>query len=129
MKHVLFWSLFLALLLFTLSATADRQGRAQAVFDDRCAGCHVVGWGTPLPKRPRFVDLTTSAKNHDSEWLRQWIADPLAKKPDTLCRPGGLDPVQIDLLVRFLHSRAKPISRKVVVPPRRLGPPPPEKQP
>jgi hypothetical protein len=46
MKHVLFWLVFVVLVLVAMRALAAREGRARAVFDDRCALCHVVGWGT-----------------------------------------------------------------------------------
>jgi hypothetical protein len=130
MKRPLVFTLALGLVGGT--AAADRHARASSVFDGKCAGCHLVGWGAEVkPRPPSRVDLTLAAVRHDEAWLRAWLHDPRLIKEKTQCRTDGLDRVQIDLLVGFLEEHARPLARKVVIPPAqgRTRPETPESAP
>jgi mono/diheme cytochrome c family protein len=107
----------LALLVAGGSASADGHGRASALFDAKCARCHVVGWGKEAAQLPpHLVDLTLSATKHDEGWLRAWLRQPLQLKAKTQCRTDGLDTAQIESLLAFLQTHAKPMSRQIAIP-------------
>lgn len=120
------------LLAVAATARADHEQQGADIVRTRCGNCHVVGHGKKLTKQPHgFVDLTMTTQNRKDDWLRAWLTNPNAVKPDTRCFIAGLDARQIDVLVAFLHKRSE-APRAVVVPPPKYdsgeqveAPPPP----
>ncbi|HZS37318.1 MAG TPA: c-type cytochrome [Polyangia bacterium] len=139
----------LLLLSGTEALAADREARARAVFTERCASCHTVGQGAPLPPMKHKVDLTLvardpafqAARDRRSDGkraaqttttataapqvdpLREFIKQPWKIKPDTRCGANNLDEVQVELLVAFLKHRAQPPAEPPRVPPAQFQPP------
>jgi hypothetical protein len=111
-------------------AHADREGRAKALWDQRCANCHALSNGRDLPPPPlkRFVDLTRVHARKEERELREWIANPNKVAPNTNCEPGKLEPQQIDLLVGLLKKRSQPRAALAAVPEAQSQPPQPESQ-
>jgi cytochrome c2 len=142
----------IAILLSAAPAAADPDARARAIFSERCASCHTVGQGTPLPPMKHKIDLTLvgreanlrheaarkdprsgsqasakAATQHQSDPLRDFIRNPAAQNRDTRCGANNLDEVQLELLVNFLRRRARPPGAdKPVAPAAAYLPPAPE---
>jgi mono/diheme cytochrome c family protein len=118
------------LLVGATSARAD--GRGQAVFAQKCARCHIVGRGQPVPKaRASLVDLTLVAKRRDAAWLSAFVQKPVAIAPDTACR-AQLDAATARHVVHFLRDRLRPVAPTAgaTVPPATpMKPAPPRESP
>jgi cytochrome c2 len=141
------WALVLLLLLASADAlAADREARARALFTERCASCHTVGQGAPLPAMKHKVDLTLIARQFDAQLLaaskrsekrapqvktaqpppdplRDFLQEPSKVKPDTRCGANHLDEVQVELLAGFLKHRAQPPQPPAQIPPAQIQPP------
>jgi len=109
-------------------AHADREGRAKALWDQRCANCHALANGKDLPPAPnkRFVDLTRVHRRRDEKDLREWIANPNKIQPNTNCEPGKLEPNEIDLIVSLLKKRSNPRASRQEIPEAQHQAPQPE---
>jgi hypothetical protein len=104
-------------LLFSVGARADKEARANAVFESRCAGCHLLGHGAPQSPHAGLVDVTLAWAKLGPERLRSWIVDPEAVDKATHCRVSGLVPLDVDLLLGLFKDRARPAPRPPVIPP------------
>lgn len=97
----------IALVVLTLRA-APSQAAEQARYGQElfvvkgCARCHVhdqaeVDWSTQMGPE-------LSAYQPDAAWLRRWLADPTALRPNTLMPNLELAPHEIDALIAFLQA-------------------------
>ena len=82
------------------SAT-DRTG--SLVFAGTCIACHTID-GDGGEDGP---DLSRMGRDHDRAWLRRWITNTTAVKPDAEMPAFGdeLTPEQIDAVAAFLAER------------------------
>jgi hypothetical protein len=111
------------------TAHADRDHQAEQLLHGKCGDCHVVARGKAAEKLPHaFVDLTLSTRQHDDAWLKAWIKNPQAIKPDSRCYTRGLDASQIEAILGFLHARTQ-LPRTHAVAPQQLKPPLPPDPP
>jgi hypothetical protein len=120
----------LAIVLATVStAHADRDARAKAIFDQRCASCHVLGHAEDLPRQTytRHSDLTRVFLRRGEQQLRVWLKNPQAVRSDSLCEIQNLLPVEIDLLIGLLKQRAEQKREPPTVPQAEAKPPAPDK--
>ena len=73
---------------------------APAVFQQVCTACHAVdGWGGKVGP-----SLDGVASRYDAEYLRRWLEDPKAIKPDSRMPRLELTPEQITELVDYLST-------------------------
>lgn len=100
--------LALASLVLCLSAgtahAADRGERAQAIFDQSCSLCHVLGKSPGDDPREKTVLDPTQAKWTEA-WVRRWLDAPEKVNPATMCLGNRIDPVAKDILVSFLRVK------------------------
>ncbi|MCC6674613.1 MAG: c-type cytochrome [Thermomicrobiales bacterium] len=96
-----------------IAAQADPASQGQALFEQKCVGCHTVGGG---PLVGPDLQGVTSQRDHD--WLVKWISDPTsmvnAKDPTALAlveqypalvMPSlGLSQTEIDEVLAYLAS-------------------------
>lgn len=97
MSRVALLATFLALL--AAFAAAEPPGRA--VFDAAgCRACHKIGerGGNAGP------DLTLVGLRRSSDWLRRWLADPKAWKPDTEMPAFRLPSGDLEAVVQYLSG-------------------------
>ena len=112
-------------------ARADRFTRAETNFKTNCAGCHTVGWGTPVPPevrgprapgadkpQPPAIDLTGVLQRMDEATLRRFLEDPARERGSTGCKHDPQVRLQVDDLVAFLkiHDGPPPATEQVVPP-------------
>lgn len=127
-------SLVVAALVTAAPARADKTQQATQLWQTHCANCHVVGRGQARGQAQKgvphgYVDLTLTARAHDDAWLQRWILAPHAIKPDTRCFTAGLELRQIDLLVAFLRTHARPPVKHSVAAAQSQPPRPPDPKP
>ncbi len=89
---------------------ADRGERAQAIFDQSCSLCHVLGQKPGDDPREKTVLDPTQAKWTEA-WVRRWLDAPEKVNPSTMCLGARIDPVAKDLLVSFLRVKNTPAAR------------------
>lgn len=110
----------LSVLLLSTAAWAVEPG--QASYQRACARCHAASAmsasGTAKKKEPArngAPDLSEVARTHSSRELREFILAPWKKNPDTGCYTALLKPYEVDDLVAWLQTAARP-----PVPPREV---------
>ena len=109
-------------MLLSAAAAADPIGRAELIYQQRCANCHVLGHGAEVKQEHnKDVDLTLASKKHKQGWLQKWLRGPQAVNPETPCRADRLERHEIDLILQLLQTRARP-ELPVTVPSRTVGP-------
>ncbi len=80
-------------------ALAKRSNRPQ-IINQLCVACHAIeGQGGAVGPA-----LDGVGSRRDAAWLRTWLHDPLAVKPDTKMPKLPLDDAQIDELVAYLSQ-------------------------
>lgn len=71
-----------------------------------CATCHVHTVrisNIPVPEGPNLTHYVV-ANDATRQYLRRWLANPQAVKPNTMMPNLGLSPAEIDALIAFLAT-------------------------
>jgi cytochrome c oxidase subunit II len=102
--RVLAASLF-AVALAPVSARAGAD-EGKALYEQKCKACHSVG-GEGGKMANLGGPLDGAASKHDTAWLKEYIADPKAKKPDSKMPKLQLSAPQIDDLIAYLQTLKK----------------------
>jgi hypothetical protein len=107
------------------AARADKDARAQSVFDSKCAACHTLGHAIPDQRMSqKKVDLTSAATRKKAAELKAWLAEPRpGKDGEVVCQTRTLDAVERDLLFGLLSARSHPDTARPQVAPARWKPP------
>jgi mono/diheme cytochrome c family protein len=81
---------------------SDQYAAGKQVFQRSCTRCHRIsgldGGGRQGP------DLSTIGREHDAEWLTEFIRDPKSKKPDSRMRPVRLSDPDLHAVAAYLAS-------------------------
>ena len=71
--------------------------------EEGCYGCHTIGkFGTPIGP-----DLSYVGTKFSRDYLRRWLADPEAQRPNAHMPKLELTPEQINALAAFLATRTR----------------------
>jgi mono/diheme cytochrome c family protein len=107
------------------TARADRDRRAKAIFDTRCASCHSMSRvGETAPRGN--VELSDTFERRGEKTLRAWLRDPGKVKRGTPCTPR-VTRSEIDILVAWIkHFHSRTLRKPLAVPPPVAKPPAPE---
>ena len=99
----------LLVLLMALPAKAGDASHGKKVFTSACGHCHVAQPArNDVPGAKATDNLATWLASHKSSVLRQWVKDPWAVNPKTLCDPRQLQPKDVDDLLSFLRGAQSP---------------------
>ena len=92
-------------ILLLVSSTAWAADGA-AVYEKKCKTCHsIAGAGGPMAKTGGPLDGVAAA--HDEAWLRGYITNPKAAKPDSKMPKLILPDDDLNALVSYLQSVKK----------------------
>jgi cbb3-type cytochrome oxidase cytochrome c subunit len=66
-----------------------------------CYGCHLIGkFGTPIGP-----NLSRVGAKYSTEYLRRWLQDPAAQRPNAHMPKLELDPAEVEALAAFLSAQ------------------------
>lgn len=91
------------------AAAPDPAADGAALFRAKgCASCHRHA---AVDGASANVGPELTAYDADPVFLRRWLSDPAAVRPNTLMPNLGLDSAEIDALIAFLESEPGPTDR------------------
>jgi mono/diheme cytochrome c family protein len=115
MRRILFWMAMVG----SVPALAADAAQGEVYFQKACANCHtaiqVQKDGKTPTVDPSYVpphlmgpDLAQFLKGSTVSYFRKWTKNPWAIRDATACDPRLLQSTQLEDLIAFVSSRARP---------------------
>ncbi len=107
------------------SALTGDAARGKVAAKRYCIGCHVVdGEGHALSSAPSFA-FSMQQPHINPDYLRHWLWNPPAVKPETVMPNLSLEAEEIEDLLAFLRNfRTEPVQGETVEPAAERAVPP-----